>query len=268
MKKAIWSGLILSGLLSACGGGGGTTTGTTPSAAASPTATPTPTAPTPTAAPLASAAGIWTAHYVFNSTDDYIWLNLPSGEYWSFYWVNNKMTGLLQGNYSTSGTNISSNNGLDFDVATMNKPDALTFTGTVIPQTTMELTTVVTGSTVKTNFGFHNNTYLKADVAALAGNYTGKSYSKNYPAGVSEGFSLAADGKITSTATACSYTGQLTAMSDANAYHFSVTFGAAPCDNAGMTMTGVAVKSALSNEIIVGGLNAARNNAFLFVGAK
>ena len=271
MKKTILLGLILSGLLSACGGGGGASTAATsvptPTPTLTPTATPTAT-PTPTAAPSVSAAGTWAARYVYTSTDDFIWLNLPSGEYWSLYWVNNTFTGLIQGNYSSSGSNLLSNNGLDFDVSTLNKPDALTFTATVVPQTSMELKTVVTGATITTRLAYHKDSYLKADVAALAGSYTGKSYSKKYGSGVNEGFSVAADGKITSTVTGCSYTGQLTAMPDAYAYRFTVTFGAAPCDNAGETMTGIAIKSVMSNEIIAAGLNGARNNAFVFVGAK
>ena len=224
--------------------------------------------PIPTSVPSVSAAGVWAARYVTTPIEDFIWLNLPSGEYWALNWVNNKFAGLVQGNYSISGSNVLSNNGLDFDVATLNKPDALTFTGVVVPQISLELKTLVAGATNTTRLAYHSNNYLKADVAALAGNYSGRSYSKQYGSGVGEGFNLAADGKITSTVTACSYTGQLTAMPDVNAYRFSVTFGAAPCDNAGETMTGIAIKSVMGNEIIAAGLNGARNNAFVFVGAK
>ncbi|MEN9315999.1 MAG: hypothetical protein RIS35_2392 [Pseudomonadota bacterium] len=276
-------------LVAACGGGGGGTSTTTAVAGQTQTASPAPAAspsPAPAPSPAAppapgpspvpapppvvtpdAAAGFWNG-----STETGRSLTgavLDDGTYYLFYSAANNanaLGGFLHGTGSTTAGSFASSNTRDFNLEGPALLDA-SLQSTVVPRSSFNGTVTYTSGAGVSGFrtSFDTDYDIVPSLTSLAGTYSGVSGGS----AVTVTMTVASDGAIVgSSSGGCRFTGSASPRSRGNAYDFTLTFGAVPCDLVGQTLKGVGLYDASLRQLLAVGLDTGRTTGFIFLGTK
>lgn len=269
-------------LVAACGGGGGSTSTTTvagqtqtaspaPAPAGSPSAPPAPgPSPVPAPAPVAvpdAAAGSWNG--ATETGRSLTGVVLDDGMYYLFYSAANNASalgGFIHGTGSTTSGTYTSGNTRDFNLEGPALLDA-TLSAAVVSRRSFDGTvTYTSGAGVSAYRTTFDSSYdIVPTLATVAGTYSGVSGST----GVTVSMTVDASGSITGGSSGgCRFTGSVVPRSRGNAYDFTLTFGASPCDLVNQTLKGVGLYDASLRQLLAVGLDTGRTTGFIFLGTK
>jgi hypothetical protein len=235
--------------IAACGGGGGDS------------------APVSTSPPQ----GVYTGTLTGSTSTAFQLLALENGEFYSMYGINSGpvfgVAGFIQGTGSANGSTFTSSNVKDFGV-TPAVAGSLTST---FSDSSISGSVTASGRTI--NFNGTRPTASTYDynaapsIAAIVGTWTLSS-----PDATTVTLNIAANGSFTGSGSGCTFSGTLTPRSSGkNVLNVSLTFGAAPCDPAGGSASGIALSYPLSNgqrQLILAGTNASRTDGVALFGAR
>lgn len=269
-------------LVAACGGGAGGTSNTTvagqsqtvassPAASPGPAAAPAPgpspiTAPTPPAAPDA-AAGAWNG--ATDTGRNITGVVLDDGMYYLFYSAAtdaNSLGGFIQGSGTTASGVFASSNTRDFNLEGPALLDA-SLSAAVMSRKSLNGTVTYTSGAGASSFrsGFDGTYDLVPSASAIAGTYSGVSGAT----GVTVTMTVDMTGAVTGGSSGgCRFTGAAVPRARANAYDFTLKFGASPCDLVGQTLNGVGLYDASLRQLLAVGLDSGRTQGFIFLGTK
>jgi hypothetical protein len=240
--RALAAGALVAGMLAGCGGGDGT-------------------GPT---------TGGWAGKTSTNR--DLTAVIVPDGSYYLMYSAvgdPNTVGGAVQGTSTLNGETFTSSDGLDFSAEGAGiKPaavaailnDGANFDGTISP----------TGGTAVTFQSRYDGggTSAAADglLRRLEGAYTG---TAGFALGVRPAtFTVAGDGKVTSSINGCDITGTAKPRPDMVAYDLTIAFGAAPCAIPNLSFTGIAYLRFDNGRLYAAARNAATRQSVIFNGGK
>ena len=195
---------------------------------------------------------------------------LGDGTYYLVYCVENNpdiIAGVIQGNSTASGGNISSSNAMDFNFEGVGIFPA-TISATYSPEQWVDGTiSYNNGNTIDFSTTYDAAYENTPSLADLAGIFTG---------GVM--FSLGSeDAEVTVSptgavlgvgASGCTMTGSVAPRASGNIYNISITFGGAPCYFENQTMTGIGYYDPNTKQLWAAALNATRTESIMFVGDK
>lgn len=216
---------LLSLVLASCGGGGG---GGGSSSSPMPTVTP---------------EGLWigqTSTVPGSTARGLTGLVFESGEFWFFYDGFSAGEGFVHGTCTITTSSCSTNAATDFNFQGLGI-QTTSISSTYVAKTSLNgtITYATGGVTFTTNY---SNRY---EIAPLL-----SAIAAVYPS-----LTIAQDGTFSgSLSSGCHYSGTLTPRSRGNAYTVNLTFGPAPCNNAGATGSGVAFYNDSSKELYLAAL--------------
>ncbi|XZG69734.1 hypothetical protein ACTSKR_13895 [Chitinibacteraceae bacterium HSL-7] len=243
-------------MLAACGGGGGG--GDEGGVAPAPTPTPTP----------VSMQGVWSG-----SADGSLVVYgavLENNRHLFVYSNGSSNAGLLEGASTLNGTAYASTDNRDYNVTGPRVYDA-TLSGTLADPTLTGQINYGAGSTkafTLTRTNTYNNT---ATLAQVTGAYTGSVAMTQGSTGYSDTvvFTLAANGSLSGTSgTGCTATGTLLERDAKDLFRVSVQFGAAPCVQPNLVLSGVAFFVPSSTQFVAALTSADRSTGVVLVGKR
>ena len=177
-------------------------------------------------------------------------LALENNEFYTIFGTmsgsNLLVRGFDQGTYSVSGSSIS---GSFREYPNYDPSYTGTLTGTAVASTSITGTTTYTagsstfsGTPIPTSSFNYNRA---ASINDIQGSWTGSIASA--ASGGSATVTISPTGVIAGTSSGCLFGGTATPRSSGkNVFNVSITFGAAPCDLAGQTATGIAIDYAIT----------------------
>ena len=242
-KRAACLSLVMTGVLSACGGGGSSTP-----------------AATPVAGPGSAAEGFYEAN-----GGGFSLLFLDDGSYWAF-----SKFGVMRGTGTSINGSFSSSNARDF-TATPPTEAPLTATFTAAPAISSGRLTFggqIVNYTATPQVDYIYN--KAALLSAVAGNWTTNNFDSDGNPRASAPIIISGAGAwISSDASGCQLSWQLTPRaSGKNVYSLLATAGAAPCTSPGATLGGVLVVDTPSKNLIILLVTNDNSAAGLFAGAR
>jgi hypothetical protein len=195
---------------------------------------------------------------------------LDDGGYWFVFSQENNsdvIGGILQGTGTSDNGSFTSLDGKVFDVdsgisdVTVSAiyVEKQTLSGTVGPSSMEQ----VPFSTV------YNPAYdMMPSLDIIAGSYIGSAASLSGP--VMANIVISESGDLTGNIAGvdCSFLGEVSVHASGNVYDLSVIFDSPECALGSTTVTGIAVFDESEDELIAAAINAARNDGFVFLGAK
>lgn len=248
---AIGLGVIAAALLGACGGGGWGDQNVPPP-------------PPPPATPVTDAQGFYSG--VDSGNDTVTGVVLDSGTYY-FVWANTitGSFGVVQGTATASGGQFQSTDAKNFRIGTSTVVSS-TISAVYTPKSNLTGTiTPASGGDGYTNFsGAYSTVYDQApSLGAIAGAYQGAAGSLNaVDAAVS--VTLGANGAMVGSGSGgCRFSGTAKPHASGNVYDLTVTFGGAPCVDAGQSVTGVLMVN--NGKLVASATLADRSDAFVLV---
>ena len=239
MKQRVIWGLNI--FLAACGGGGGG--GDAPP-------------------PSITAEGLWKGADPAGSAVTL--LVLGNGETWGVTTASSgAVTSALHGNTASSSTTLTGS-GQNLNMAS-HAVTAITYTGTFVPQTSIQVTTSA-GSSFS---GAYQTIYNQsASLATASGRFLGAGVSASSPVQLAQ-ISLASSGAITvQTVQECAATGTATPSPSGKViFDVTLTFTGSACAlGNGATAKGIAYYEASTQRLLVMTLNDAQSDGFIYAG--
>jgi hypothetical protein len=240
-------------LMTACGGGGDSET---------------PVAEGP------SAEGVYGGTITGGTNTAFQLLVLENGEYWSIYGVQSAnvfgIAGFLQGTGTSASGSFTSTSGKDFGfspaiaVSVNSNYDATakTVAGTI---TSPGGSTRFSGGPIAGSLYNYNSA---ASLSTIAGSWTTSSIT-----GEQVVLSIATNGAFTATSSlGCAFSGTVVPRaSGKNVFNVSLRFGAAPCELAGQSATGIGVAYPLANgttQLVVAAVDSTRSYGAAVFGTR
>lgn len=236
--RALATGCVLAGVLSACGGGDDWNGPTT---------------------------GGWTG--TTDSNRDVAAVLVPDGTYYLMYSAvadPNTVGGVVQGTSTLAGESFGSSDGLDFSAEGAGIRAATvaanihhgSFDGTETP---------ATGAAVSFQTRY-DATAPTASLTRLAGTYEG---TAGFALGVRPAtFTVGADGAVSSVINGCSITGTATPRTDIPAYDLALAFGGAPCAIPNLAFSGIAYLRGDNGRLVAAARNETTKQSVVFNGGK
>lgn len=246
--------LMSTALLSACGGGGSSSTSAVPAPA-----------------PVTSAQGVYEGSTSSGFTIDT--LVLDDDSYWTIYGSQSGSTllvsGFIQGTGKSNNGSFNSTDVRDFYMSGMMTSG--TMTATYSPGASFNGTTSNGTQSVSFTSKAMTGTLYNYNTAPVMANITG-AWTMTEMSGATLNLNIGSSGTFSGTSSGCSFNGSLTPRpSGKNVYNLIVNFGAAPCQLANQSATGIALDYLLANgmrELILAGVNASRTSGTVVFGMR
>ena len=194
---------------------------------------------------------------------------LDDGSYWLFYTLpgdTSSLAGFLQGTGGTSGATFISNDTRDFNLEGPSLIPATLSAGVAVRSTLSGSVTYPGDVGTGGFFATYDPDYeIVPTLAALAGSYSGQSALS----GITVTMNIAGSGAISgSSGGGCGFSGWAVPRANGNVYAITITFGGLPCALPNTTFSGIGLLDIPARSLLAVGLNAARNEGFLFLGAR
>jgi hypothetical protein len=254
MRKTatIGLGVISAVLLSACGGGWGNQN------------VPAPPAPPPT--PVTDAQGFYSGMDSLN--DNVTGVVLDSGTYY-FVWANtiSGAFGLVQGTATAASGKFSSTDAKNY---TMGTSTVVSSTVSAVYTAKSNITGTITPASGTNGYTSFSGTYSAVyeqtpNLSAIAGSYQGAFGTLNSTDATVTVTLNSTGGMVGNGASGCRFSGTAKPHANGNVYDLTLTFGAAPCSDAGQSMTGVLLVN--NGKLVVATTLADRSDAFVLAAA-
>jgi hypothetical protein len=195
---------------------------------------------------------------------------LDDDTYWVIYSITGNsdvIAGVVQGNGTSSNGSFTSSNGLDFNFEGLGV-NTFTLASTYAAKSSWDGTLNYSPSVTTTFTSSYDSDYdLTPSLAAIAGTYSGSSFSSGGPE--STGVDITSTGDISgSGASGCIFSGSVSPRANGNIFDISITFGGGICAGGTSTATGVAYFDAPTKQLTTAGLDSTRTGGFIFIGNK
>jgi hypothetical protein len=195
---------------------------------------------------------------------------LDDDTYWVFYSIignSGVIAGVVQGNGTSSNGSFTSSNGLDFNFEGLGVT-TFTLASTYAAKSSWDGTLNYSPSVTTTFTSSYDSDYdLTPSLAAIAGTYSGSSFSPGGPE--STGVAITSTGDISGIGVGgCMFSGSVSPRANGNIFDISITFDSGGCVVGISTATGVAYFDVPTKQFTSVGLDSTRTGGFIFIGNK